>query len=456
MKKKLLLDPLIHLLEIESVSTQERYLPSMQKARHYLIDLFENLGFKTKILKAKKHNAVFAQKIVDSELPTVLIYGHYDVQPPEPLDEWKTPPFKPTIKKELLYARGASDNKGQFLIHIMTVKALLEKNGKLPINFKFVIEGEEEIGSISVEAMAQKYSKNLLVCNYLIVSDSSMPKPGQPAIEISLRGLVYTEVTLKSAKGDLHSGGFGGVAENPANVLAHLIAGLKDKNNRVLIPGFYDDVVPPTKQELKDYQALKTTEDQIKKEGGLSAIGGGEKQYSLNERRWSRPTLDVNGIWGGYQKEGSKTIIPAKAGAKISMRLVPNQNPDKIYKLFKHYVEKIAPKTVKVKVTEHARCLPYKAPIDHPVFDLMKDSLKKAFKRKAVFSAVGGSIGFVPIVVRSLGVPCLLVGFGEPGSNIHAPNEHFNLTNYFKGIETMTYFYENLSLKNKVTLDKKY
>ncbi len=443
MTKRDLLNPLLNLLSIPSISTQEEHIPDMQKARQYLLNLFNEMGFKTKTLEGKKHDAVFAQLTVDLSLPTILIYGHYDVQPPDPLEEWDTDPFKPTVKKGVLYARGATDDKGQFMIHVIAIKKLIAE-GKLKANFKFLIEGEEEIGSISVQDLAKKYAKDLFKCDYLIVSDSEMYKKGQPSIDISLRGLLYTELTLQTAKQDLHSGQFGGVAENPVNILSHLVAKLKNEEGKVLIPGFYSDVIAPTQAELTDYKSLKTTAKQIMNEGHMFGIGGGEEKFILNERRWSRPTLDINGIWGGYQGEGSKTIIPAKAGAKISMRLVPNQDPEDIYKKFVKYVKSQVPVSVKLTIVRHAYALSYKAPTDDSIFEKMKASLKKAFGKPPVFTGVGGSIGFVPVLAGALNVPCILVGFGLPDDNLHSPNEHFSLENYYKGIETMTNFYNHL------------
>lgn len=448
MKKNQFIDPLLHILAIKSISTQDEYLPQMEEAQHWLVDQLQSMGFKTQLLKGKRHAAVFAEREENPKLPTVLIYGHYDVQPPDPLNEWLTDPFVPIIKKGKVFARGATDDKGQIMIHLMAVKNLLEKGkDKLPINFKFIIEGEEEIGSISVESLAKRYSKNLFKADYLLVSDSEMVGPGRPSIDISLRGIAYVEVFVEAAKQDLHSGQFGGVAENPAVVLARIITELKDKNNKVNIPNFYADVLPPSKEELKDYNALKTTNSKIKKEGGMLSIGGGEEKYSLNERRWSRPTLDVNGIVSGYVGEGSKTIIPARASAKISMRLVPNQNPKLVYAEFEKFVKKISPKTVKVRVISHSDALPYKAPTTDPVFGLVKKSLKKAFGRSAVFQGVGGSIGFVPVVAGALKIPCIMLGFGLPDENLHSPNEHFSIDNYLKGIEAMSDFYQRLRQK---------
>lgn len=450
------LNPLIDLLKIKSVSTQPEYLPEMEKARKYLVDLFSGMGFKTKILKAKKHNAIFCELTTDYRLPTVLVYGHYDVQPPEPLNEWKTEPFEPVIKNGNLCGRGTNDNKGQFMVHVMAVKKLLETSNKpqvtrerLPVNFKFIIEGEEEIGSVSVGDLAKKYGKNLFKCDYLVVSDSEMVGKGQPSIDVSLRGLTYTEVHLEGSAHDMHSGQFGNLAENPANVLARVISKLKNEKGHVLIPGFYDGVISPTKEELADYKKVKTSEKLTMEESSLYGLGGGEPGRTINERRWSRPILDVNGLTSGFQGEGSKTIIPARASAKISMRLVPNQKPDKIFKLFEKYVKSLVPKNTKVKVVDLHGALTYKAPTTHPVFALMKQSLKKSFGKDPLFTGVGGTIGFIPIVAGALKVPCIMVGWGLPDDNLHAPNEHFLLENYFKGIETMVDFFTKLPSLDK-------
>lgn len=444
MSDKKLLEPLFNILKIPSVSTQAKHAKDMARARIFLVNTFKSMGFKTQILKAKKHDAIFASLVTNHLVPTILIYGHYDVQPPEPLKEWKTDPFTPVVKNGKIFARGSTDNKGQFMVHVLAIKELIAKGLKPKVNFKFIIEGEEEIGSVSVSDLAKKYSKNLFKCDYLVVSDTEMPGRGQPSIDISLRGLLYTEINLEIGKHDLHSGQFGGVSENPAIILANLITKLKNEKNEVLIPNFYKDVISPSRKELLDYKKIKATNRTQMEEGEIYGVGGGEAKYSLNERRWTRPTLDVNGIWGGYQDEGSKTIIPAKAGAKISMRLVPNQNPDKIYAEFEKYVKKLVPEFVKLTISRHADCLPYKAPTTHLVFDLMKKSLKKAFGKEPLFTGVGGSIGFVPILAGTLKVPCLLVGFGLPTDRLHAPNEHLLLENYFKGVEAMADFYSNL------------
>ena len=444
MNRKEFLDSLFEILRIPSVSTQDKYLPNMHKARNYLVKLFQSMGFETKILKGKKHAAVFSQLTTHNSLPTVLIYGHYDVQPPEPLNEWETPPFEPTLKNKVLYGRGTTDDKGQIMIHLMTIKNMLEKGGKLPVNFKFLIEGEEEIGSISVESIVKRYAKELFGCDYMIVSDSEMVSPNTPTIEIALRGLIYTEITLVGSGHDIHSGLYGGLAENPANALATILNQLKNDQNEITVPHFYDDVVPFSKIEKSDFNRIKTTEKDITKESSLFSLGGGEKSYSINERRWLRPTMDVNGLTSGYQGEGSKTIIPATASAKVSFRLVPNQNPEKIYQSYVEYLKSLSPKSLKLKVRMHASALPYKSPTTNPVFTLAKKALKYVFNNETVYAASGGSIGFVPIMVKALGVPCILIGFAAPGNNAHGPNESFPIDNYFKGIEAMNYFYSNL------------
>lgn len=335
------------------------------------------------------------------------------------------------------------------MAHFMAIKELLSENKNFPLNFKFIIEGEEEIGSLSIEGIVKKYAKTLLAADLIIVSDSEMYEAEQPTIDAGLRGLCYTEIFLKSGMNDVHSGQFGGVAPNPAIELAKIIVKLKSDNGEILIPGFYKDVVKPGREMLKDFEALKVTNSKLMQEGGMFYVGGGETSFSLNERRWTRPTLDVNGITSGYQGEGSKTIIPAEASAKISMRLVPNQDPEKIFTLFSKYIKSLVPKGLEIRIDYHSGALPYLAPTKNPIFTLMKQSLKKVYKKNAVFAGVGGSIGFVPTVAKALNVPCVMVGFGLPDENLHAPNEHYGVKNYLRGIETMVYFFKNFPRSSK-------
>lgn len=444
MNKKQKLEILKNFLKIKSVSTQGQYFDQMGEARSFLAKLLKNIGFDTRILKGKKHDAVFAQRIRDLKSPTVLIYGHYDVQPAEPINEWKTNPFEPKIIKGVIFARGSSDDKGQIMAQILAVKEVLQKNKNLKLNLKFLVEGEEEIGSISINILAKKYAKSLLKCDYIVVSDSEMIEKGQPCIDSSLRGLVYAEIFLRIGDNDLHSGQFGGAVENPAIVLSKIISKLKDQDNTVLIPGFYKEIVKPTKNELKDYKKVQITAAKIKVDGNVFAIGGGEERFSFNERLWSRPTLDVNGLTSGYQGEGSKTIIPCQASAKISMRLVSNQDPEEIFQSFERYVKNLVPKNVKLKIVNYSNALPYKAPIQNPIFGIAKIALKEAFHKDALFTGVGGSIGFVPIMAKILKVPCIMIGFGNTDDGSHSPNEHFSIDNYLKGIEAMSKFYEIL------------
>jgi len=436
--------PLLELLKIPSISTQEKYKPAMKRTREFLVKEFKSMGFETKILKGMTHDAVFAQLTVDRLLPTVLIYGHYDVQPPEPLEEWKTPPFEPKIINDYIYARGSADNKGQFMIHIMAVRKLIERSDKRPkINFKFLIEGEEEIGSPSVESLAKKYAKDLFKCDYVIVSDTSMLNKDQPVISVCLRGLVCTEICIETAKNDLHSGSWGGIADNPAIILSRVISELKRKDGSINIRGFYDDINTPSEELLAHFKKNQSSEKDFVKNEQIFYTAG-EERHSFAERKYFRPTLDVNGIYSGYTEKGSKTVIPCCASAKISMRLVPNQNPEKIYKLFQKRIKEIVPKQAKVTITAETGCLPYIAPTNHPVFGLIIQSLKKIYKSEPVYNGCGGSIGFVPIMAKALKVPVIMVGFELPGSNIHAPNENFSLSNYYKGIKVFEDFYSHV------------
>lgn len=428
-------------LKIKSVSAIDANRNDMQKAREFLLKVFQENGFKTKILKGEKHDLVFAEKTVDNKKPTVLIYGHYDVMPEDPVEEWKTPPFSPTINAGQIYARGASDDKGQIMANII---AGFETKD---INLKYIIEGEEEIGSISIAKIASKY-KDLLKCDYLLVSDSEMLENGTPTIDINLRGLTYMEITLKTAKHDLHSGAYGGVASNPAIILANIITKLKNDKGKILIPGFYEDVLLPSASVRSDFAKVPVSHKSLKNEGEFFVVGGGEPQYSLNERRWARPTLDVNGLTSGYQDPGSKTIIPSKASAKISMRLVPNQDPTDIAKKFTDYVKSLVPKNAELTEIKHSGALPYAAPTSLPIYDIAKKCLTKAFGKKCIFDGVGGSIGFVPIVAKALNVPCLLIGIGKPSDNIHAPNEHLSVKSYLLGIKAIKSLLNSIGSKN--------
>lgn len=431
-------------LRIPSISIP-KYSSEIVKAQDFLVKLFQNMNFETKILKSQFFDAVFAQKIINKNNPTILVYGHYDVQPPEPLDQWKTKPFDPQVKNGKIFARGATDDKGQILAHILAAEKLIsDLKENCPVNIKFIIEGEEEVGSPSVEKIAQKYSDTLLKCDYIILSDNEMVSKDQPSIDISFRGIIYTEIFLKTGEHDVHSGQFGGLTENSAIILSKVIAKLKDDKGNILIPEFYDDVKDFPKEVIKEFKKIKVSENSLKEEGKFFVVGGGEAKFSLNERRWTRPTLDVNGLTSGVQGDGQKTIIPNEASAKISMRLVANQDPEKIFNLYSKYVKKLVPKGIEIKVKNYCSSSAYQAPTKDNIFNLGKASLKQSFGKKAIFAGMGGTIGFVPILVNKLNVPCLMIGFALPTDNLHAPNEHFLLRNFYKAIETMVIFYKKL------------
>jgi len=397
-------------VRIPSVSSQHKRKKEVKRCAEFLKKEFLRIGFhKAEIQPTKGHSALFAEwKHPDPNKPTVLIYGHYDVQPEDPLKEWKTPPFVPTVRGRDLFGRGVIDDKGQVYIHLKALEAHLKVNKKLPLNVKFIVEGEEEIGSPNLESYLKKYRKQFK-SDWMIISDTPMLKKGVPSICYSLRGLCYMEVTVSGPFQDLHSGGWGGIVANPATVLAQMIA------------------------KLKKY-IHKITPKLIS-----------EKGYSFLESVWARPTLDVNGIVSGYTGEGAKTIIPSVAKAKISMRLVPNQNHEKIAKLFTKYIHKIAPKSVHVRVTNFHGGEPFLENTNNSIFKAARVALKKGFKKEPVFIREGGSIPFVNSMQRILKNPAILLGFGLPDENAHAPNEKLNLDNYHRGMLSCAYLYEELS-----------
>ena len=430
------------LLSIPSVSTDPEFASGMEDARSYLLTLFTSLGFTAHLLPGRLHPAVFASYIVNPSHPTVLIYGHYDVQPAGAPSQWTTPAFEPSIRKNRIYARGATDNKGQFMIHVMAVRKMLESDA-LPINVKFLIEGEEEIGSPGIEFLTENY-KTLLSADYLFLSDTEMPALGQPAIDITLRGCLDVEIHIQTSAQDLHSGQFGGVAPNPAQILAKFLSRLKNGSNKITLPGFYTDVISPNDEEIRDFRKTEPSDTQLLKEGHYFFVGGGENRYSLNRRRWFEPTLDITGLDSGYTGIGTKSIIPDTASAKISIRFVPDQDPEQIYSSLASSLHHSLPKATVWRLIRYPVASAFKAPTDHPVFELVKSSLKSVFGRPAVFQGQGGSIGSVPVLVRALGLPAVMIGFGLPDENLHSPNEHFSLENYFKGIETMSRIYSAL------------
>lgn len=434
---------LFELLSIPSISTDTSKNSDVKKAAEFLTTHLKEIGLDEVTLHPTKgHPIITAQKIQEDKRATVLIYGHYDVQPPDPEELWDTPPFEPTIKNGRVYARGASDDKGQSFTHIKSVASYLQTGTELPVNVKFILEGEEEIGSSNLVPFISE-NKELLSCDMVLISDTAMFGEDQPSITYGLRGLAYMEVHVQGPNRDLHSGVYGGAVDNPANVLATIIARLKDKDGVIQIDGFYDDVEPMTPEMREAYKKLPHDDEAYKKDLSLRALHG-EKGYSTLERASARPTLDVNGLWSGYQKEGAKTVLPAKSGAKISMRLVPDQEPKKIAKLFEKYVKSLAPDTVTVTVEEHHGGYPVLIDLDFYGLKAAAQAFEDVYKKEVLFAREGGSIPIVADFKKILGVNSILMGFGLTKDALHSPNESFSLKDFHRGIKTSARFLELL------------
>ncbi|TVQ01096.1 MAG: dipeptidase [Balneolaceae bacterium] len=437
-------EELFQLLRIPSISTDSKHKEDVKKAALFLVDQLNAIGLdKVTMHDTPGHPIITAERCPHNDKPTVLIYGHYDVQPSDPDELWKTPPFEPTVKDGRVYARGASDDKGQSFTHIKSVQAYMKTGTELPVNIKFILEGEEEIGSANLIPFIKK-NKELLACDMVLISDTAMFDEDQPSITYGLRGLAYMEIHVTGPNRDLHSGIFGGAVENPANVLCEIIAALKDKEGVVQIPGFYDDVEPLTPEMREAYSALPFDEEEYKRSLDLKALHG-EKGYSTLERSSARPTLDVNGLWSGYQGEGAKTVLPAKAAAKVSMRLVPGQDPDKISKLFTDYVRSIAPDTVTVEVIAHHGGYPVVIDLDFYGLKAAAKAFEDIYEKEVLFSREGGSIPIVSDFKKVLGVNSILMGFGITRDALHSPNESFSLKDFHRGIKTSARFFEVLS-----------
>src|SRR5438477_8431496 len=438
------LTELCEFLRIPSVSAKSEHKPDIERADGWVADKLQSAGFKTvQIIPTSLHPLVYAESLEAPGKPTILFYGHYDVQPAEPLDLWTSPAFEPTVRAGNLFGRGTADDKGQVHIHLKALESLQKVNGKLPINVKVLIEGEEEVGSVSLWDYVQK-NKEKLKADALVVSDTSMLAKGVPSITYGLRGLNYYQIELTGPARDLHSGVYGGAVPNPLTILTELFARLHDKDFRVAIPGFYQDVAKLSASERKSLNALPWKKKDFEKAVGAPDYAG-EKGFTIVERLWARPTLELNGIWGGYMGEGAKTVIPSKAFAKFSTRLVPNQNPAKIAKLVEKYVRKLLPKTVTCKFEVLSMGKPWAAPFTDPIFAKAQAALVKGFGHRAVFIREGGSIPFVTQMYDTFKVPCVLIGFGLPDENAHAPDEHIALENYFGGIKAVAHFYADLA-----------
>jgi acetylornithine deacetylase/succinyl-diaminopimelate desuccinylase-like protein len=441
------LEELKEFCAIPSVSARSEHAGDLQRCAEWVADQMKSIGLDNiEICPTAGYPIVYADWLHAPGKPTLLFYGHYDVQPAEPLELWESPPWDLTLRKGDLYARGVVDDKGQVFMHLKALEAFMKQDGKLPVNVKFMIEGEEEVGSENIEKFVRTERKRL-ACDALVVSDTTMLGKGIPSVCYGLRGLCYFEVEFTGPTVDLHSGSFGGAVPNPINLLCEMMAKLHDKDGRVAIPGFYKAVRPVTKQERKQIKALPFSEKRFQKTTGAKKLMG-EKGYSTVERIWARPTLDVNGIYGGYTGEGAKTVISSKASAKFSTRLVADQDPKTITKLVKKHIEKLTPKSVKMKFTVHSEGDGWIAPFDHPLVQAGKTALEKGFKKKAVFIREGGSIPLVSMMYTAFKKPCVLLGFGLPDENAHAPNERLNLENFQKGILSLAYYYDETGRAN--------
>ncbi len=445
--KERYLEELLDLLRIPSISADPAYKQDVLKTAKFVAGALKKAGAKNvEVCKTDGYPIVYGEKIIDKNLPTILVYGHYDVQPPDPLELWDSPPFEPVIKKTKLhpkgaiFARGACDDKGQMYMHVKAFEAM-NKTKTLPCNIKFMIEGEEEVGSSNLGPFCRK-NKKRLDCDVVLISDTSIISNRQPSITTGLRGLSYLEVEVTGPNRDLHSGVYGGAVANPINILSKMIASLHDKNNKITIPGFYEAVEVVSKKERKAMNEAPFNISTYKRGLKISDVYG-EKGYTTLERTSIRPTLDVNGIWGGYIGEGAKTVLPSKAFAKISMRLVPNQDPKVITKLFSDYFKKIAPPGVKVKVHPHHGGQPAVTPTDSLEYKAAHLAMLDTFKKEPIPQRSGGSIPIVSLFEKVLNVKSVLMGFGLDSDDIHSPNEHYGLFNFYKGIETIPYFFKH-------------
>jgi len=440
--KPRLLDELKTFLRIPSVSTLPEHVPDVRRAAEFVADSMKTAGLENiEIIATAKHPLVYADWLHAPGKPTVLCYGHYDVQPPDPLDEWISPPFEPVVRDGNLYARGSADDKGQMYMHIKAVEALLSTTGTLPVNLKFLIEGEEEVGGESVAKFVAENPARLKA-DVALVSDTELFAEGLPTLCIGLRGLIYTEIEARGPARDLHSGMYGGAAPNAVFGLIELLAKMKDANGRIQIPGMYDDVEPPTPAEKRSWEHLPFDEkDFLKDEVGSTQLTG-EPGYSVMERTWARPTLEVHGIAGGFTGAGAKTVIPARATAKVSMRMVPNQNPEKIIAAYKKFVADNTPAGIQTEV----RVLSWGPAImvnpDHPAIHVAASAFRDILGKETVFIRSGGSIPIVGDFAKHLGIPTILMGFGLPDDGLHSPNEKYKVANYYAGIMTIAHFFE--------------
>ncbi len=432
------LEELQTFLKIPSISTDSARRQDMQRAAEYVNEQLVASGMTAEIVPTDGHPIVYGERLEHEDRPTILVYGHYDVQPVDPIRLWETGPFEPDIRDDRLFARGSADDKGQLFIHFKSTQAFLQLAGELPLNVKFLVEGEEEIGSPNLPAFVDANLERL-AADAAVISDTTMFSRETPSIGYGLRGLCYLQIDVQGPARDLHSGSFGGPVANPAFVLSQILASLKDENDRVLVPGFYDRVRELTSEEKEAFASLPFDEEAFVADLGVQRLAG-ERGYTPLEQLWARPTLEVNGLLSGFTGEGAKTVLPSKAMAKVSMRLVPDQDPDEIDALFASYVMEQAPETVSVKVTPMHGGKPWVASLDHPALKAAANAVEAGFGKRPVFQREGGSIPIVAIFQEALGIPTVLMGIGLPDENAHAPNENLYLPHFFNGIKASAYF----------------
>ncbi len=441
------LDELKAFLAIPSISALPQHAGDVKHCADWCADEMRRIGMQNvKLVETPGNPMVYGDWLGAPGAPTILFYGHYDVQPVDPLELWDSPPFEATIRDGEIYARGSADDKGQVFMHFKAIEAHLKQNGKLPVNMKIILEGEEEVGSVNLDNFIREH-KAELGADVVVISDSPMFARGVPSICYGLRGLVYFQIDLRGSNTDMHSGSFGGAVANPAFVLSQILASMKDRGGRIKIPGFYDDAVALREEERQEWAALPFNEKQYKKEFGIPKVFG-ETGYTTLERTWARPTFEVNGLLSGFTGEGAKTVLPAVAMAKVSMRLVPNQTPDKIAELFDAYLRDVTPKTVELKITRMHGGKPWMTSYDNPYVQAAGRAIERGFGRKPVFTREGGSIPVVSTFQEELGLPSVLFGVGLPDENAHAPNEKLDVANFHGGIISSALLYEEIAKRS--------
>ncbi len=431
------------LLRIPSVSADSRHIPDIRRAAQWVHEHLQAIGLQSEIVEGDGHPLVFAESPPVPDAPTVLVYGHYDVQPPDPLDEWQSPPFEPTIRDGNLYARGATDDKGQMLTHLFSTRAWMETVGSLPLQIKFLIEGEEEVGGQMIAKYLETHAERA-ACDCVVISDTSQFGPGQPAITYGLRGIAYYQIQITGPQQDLHSGVFGGAVTNPLNTLTRLLAAIIDDQGRIQVPGFYDDVKPLSDREREQFQSLPFDEKRFLTQIGVTGVTG-EKSYSTLERRWARPSFDVHGLWGGYQGEGQKTVLPAAAGAKFSFRLVPTQDPAAISSSLESFLRELLPAGVEMELVKYHASPGFLVPLDSPFMSAAAAAVEAGFGRSPVFIREGGSIPIVTQFAQSLDAAVLLLGWGRDDDNTHSPNEKFSLADFHRGIRSSAALWKEIA-----------